>query len=450
MASLDEIIDHVREDAGADFAFVLTRRGRLVTRNAPTDMPERGRSAIVHLAEELLVNRRAFAHTELPREWLVPFGGAAPVDVYVAAREEAIVCVVMATFRQQTRVGPAVAEGIRALDELLDQNDRRARRRGQKAKPSSPKAGSSKGRRSTGTHDGPSSLDFDDVSARQESLRRRGTAPFLEPYQPEVREEEPPPEIVVTEAKVGRMTMAAIEVDAEGPEIVYGFAPIGRATIAEIEMSVLPKGDPKSSIPDVRVSLASMPDLDPEPVVGTGRQTLPFTEPAAAAKRAFDARSTGQQERPVLVSSTPQRTVVVGKSAPNKGRRSRVDPEERVSRVEPIEEKAPPSHRDADTVPEMPIPSGLIDSKRLTPEQQEAQRKKIARSLARDSAIEAWHQALGEFAFDGSSRPQVVVDVEEDDDAPTHPRAPATAPKEPPPAPPRTPKPPREQPKRRG
>ena len=46
MSFLDEIIDRVAEACGADFAFVLSRRGRLVTQNAPKDMPEQGRAEL--------------------------------------------------------------------------------------------------------------------------------------------------------------------------------------------------------------------------------------------------------------------------------------------------------------------------------------------------------------------------------------------------------------------
>lgn len=361
MTSLDEIIDRVCVDAGADFAFILTRRGRLTTHRAPQEMPVEGRRVIVGLAEELLATRRNFSHVELPREALVPFGGAAPVDVYVAARDEAIVCVVMATYIQQHRVGPAIALGLDALDTLLDsEGQRRSRRRGIKALPPKPKSSSGSKRspssRSPAGKSGAHAFDFDDTS--NERSGRSGTAPFLSPYRPAPRPVEPPPEITIGEAPLGHATLAAIEVDAEGPEIVYGMASIGRRTVAEIERFDVPRGGPSSSVPDVRVSVASMPDLPHDELDVLDRQTLPFTENPLAAKRTFDARVHSGEDPKVTLGSTVQRTVIVGRSAQatRSGKRST-----------------------------------------RTGEEDRAERQVEPRPLfGRDSNIEAWHQALGE------------------------------------------------------
>ncbi len=412
MASLDQIVDRVREESGADFAFILTRRGRLATRNAPSDMPQEGRAALVELAEELLDSKRDFAHMELPRETLVPFGGAAPVDVYVAAREEAILCVVMATFVSQDRVGPAVARGVGELDALLDTDQRRLRRRGLKARPPNPKSSSGQKRRRTGEF----TLDFDDEGAR-------GTIPFLAPYKPAPKRDEPPPEITVRDASVGRATLAAIEVDAQSPEIVYGMSPIGRHTIAEIERSVVPEGDPKSSIPDIRVNVVTMPDIPTEELDVIDRQTLPFTENAAAAKRAFDAKESPPSEHPVTVSASAQRTVIVGRSGSGP-RLKRSLRDERASipdSDDTIPDAAPAGLRPPPPAPKRvsqspaapgkprsiapgarksvapraassaPPPEGdpMIESKEIGKDE------RVLRQL-RDSNIEAWHQALGE------------------------------------------------------
>lgn len=412
MASLDQIVDRVREESGADFAFILTRRGRLATRNAPSDMPQEGRAALVELAEELLDSRRDFAHIELPRETLVPFGGAAPVDVYVAAREEAILCVVMATFVSQDRVGPAVAWGVGELDALLDTDQRRLRRRGLKARPPNPKSSSGKRRRT-----GEFALDFDDEGGR-------GTIPFLAPYKPVPKREESAPEITVRDASVGRATLAAIEVDAQSPEIVYGMSPIGRHTIAEIERSVVPEGDPKSSIPDIRVNVVTMPEIASEELDVIDRQTLPFTENAAAAKRAFDARESPPSEHPVTVSTTAQRTVIVGRSGsgPRLKRSLREErpslpdmddtiPDAMPAGLRPASSTAPKRLSQSPPAPSKPRsilpaarksvapkaassapPAGddpMIESKELGKDE------RVLRQL-RDSNIEAWHQALGE------------------------------------------------------
>ncbi|MBK6516955.1 MAG: hypothetical protein IPM79_22040 [Polyangiaceae bacterium] len=380
MPTLDDIVDHIVADAGADFAFVLTRRGRLVTRKAPQDMPAQGRDKIVAFAEMLLADKRPMAHLELPREDLVPFGGAAPIDVYVAAREEAIVCVVMATFVQHNRVGAAVAHAVAEIDALIEaEGQKRLRRRGLKAKPPNPKSsqGSSvpPARGSNRRRAGGVSLDFDD-----DRPARMGTVPFLAPYRPTPRPPEPPPDISISEANVGRMTLAAIEIDADGPEISYGVAPLGRNTIAEIELSLVPRGLPGSSAPDVRVSLASMPELDRDQLDVVDRQTLPFTEQADAAKRAFEARLK-TSETPTTLEASRQRMVIVGKSS-GAGRSSKKP------RDEASKEADRASLLDADTIPDMIVPEGL----RETPLEDGA-RGALARG-GRDSNIDAWHQAL--------------------------------------------------------
>lgn len=377
MAGLDPITDRVRVVAGADFAFVLTRRGRLVTKNAPQEMPEEGRKGIVELAEELLRTGQAFAHCEMPREAIVPFGGAAPVDLYVAPREHAILCVVMATFAPQDNVGPAVSEGLAALDELLgSEGERRLRMKGLKAKPA--KRASQPGTR-TPPPGAKLDADFDEPSPR-------GTVPFLMPYRPaSFKKPEPPPEISVTEAKVGRNTLAAIEVDATGPEITYGFSPIGRQTIAEIERSMIPQGDPRTSAPDVRVSLASMPELDVKNLDPIDRHTLPFTETAPEAKKVFDAAKDGSSEDAITVeepraaeaprlkwpipntahtvSSTPQRTVIVGRSGP--------------------------SPRAGNALGKLAMAAPKPPQQRTTP-------SAAAFGTKRNSNIDLWHQALGD------------------------------------------------------
>src|SRR6185369_7607009 len=94
VATLDPVVERVRAHAGADFAFVLTRKGRLVTHAAPREMPEIGRVRLVRAARPISGTDEVLEVT-MPRQDLVPYGGAAPVDVYVAvAAEQAIICVV--------------------------------------------------------------------------------------------------------------------------------------------------------------------------------------------------------------------------------------------------------------------------------------------------------------------------------------------------------------------
>lgn len=117
--SLDAITSRLRQDAGADFAFILTRKGRLLTREAPPQMPEVGRASCVAAALEAIAGGLRLIERTMPREHLVPFGGAAPVDVFVAPVGEAIVCMVLATWADTGAVGPALDACVPELEALL-------------------------------------------------------------------------------------------------------------------------------------------------------------------------------------------------------------------------------------------------------------------------------------------------------------------------------------------
>jgi hypothetical protein len=342
---LDEIIDRVAEACGADFAFVLSRRGRLVTQNAPKDMPEQGRAELASLAEELLEGKRSgVVHRSMARRELVPYGGAAPVDVFVSARPEAILCVVMATYEPQHKVGIAMSQALVELDAFLEMEaTRRGARRARTtrvppARKSEQGAIAQTQARSTKVPPAPKSeRGTRPPPARKSSPggRRsvppppgRNTIPFLETT-PKRKITPPPmpPVITVSEASIGRHTLAAIELDAEGPEITLGEAAIGRATMAEIELSDVPRGDPRSSLPSIRVGLATMPEIDRTELDITDRQTLPFVESPSELLRSFEARAreTGagasvqirdpHPEGPTTVPVSTGRTVLMGSSS---------------------------------------------------------------------------------------------------------------------------------------
>ena len=351
MISLDSIVDRVCEAARADFAFVLTRRGRLATRKAPENMPESGRKAVLAVAEKQLREKRgSVSHVDVPREMLVPFGGAAPVDVYVAAREEAILCVVMATFAEQLYVSDAIAEGTAALDKLLmAEAERRERRRpGRKDKEKSEGVKSRGGRRAS---------DPAVEETKEEPLVANpspaAVTPAVEPF--ELDDSDDMPTITIAQTKMGRATLAAIEIDRDAPEITYSTSTIGRRTLGEIELSMLPAGDPRSSVPDIRVDVISLPAIDGAELDVTDRTTLPFTERPEDAKRRFElAERLRQGLGPVVLETTKTRTVIAGRSKPTKAAKP-------APTVEP---------------PRAPVPA--IDSK------------------PRDSNIEIWHSALAE------------------------------------------------------
>jgi hypothetical protein len=229
---------------------------------------------------------------------------------------------------------------------------------------------------------------------------------------------------VTGEATVGRSTLAAIEVDKDAPEISYGLAPLGRRTIAEIEMSEVPKGDPRSSAPVVRVELASMPAIDAaaEPL---GRQTLPFTQTAEELKRGFDA---AQKNLAAAASSTiktsPQRTVFLGHSKPRDPSIPKIIVEEVSIEIDgdapdpPIApepaaaSKVAKPEPDAEITIEMQALSGTErdtiqddDPPGRDPESVITESGERPKRNPRDSGIEDWHKALSE--IDRPPRPKV-------------------------------------------
>lgn len=388
MTTLDAIVDKLRDASRADFAFVLTRRGRLATRDAPQDMPERGRRALIAIAEAQLRDKRgAVSHVELPREQLVPYGGAAPVDVYLAAREEAILCAVLATFTEQREVAEAMTAGAAELDKLLAaEAERRARRRSGVVKKDKEGAASKEGKAPAARGSSPGKRRLSSAPPA------RGTLPFgdledddREPFEPAPPSFDPDemPTITISETKPGRATLAAIEIDRDAPEITYGQATVGRQTLGEIELSLLPSGSARSSTPDIRLDVVSLPMIEGAELDVTDRSTLPFTERPEDAKRRFElAERLRLGVGPVVLDQSKTRTVIAGKSKPA------VKPEAKRSG----QTKAPAASKAAAAAAATPMP--------------------------RDSNIELWHSALASTLVD---EPAVMLDepTTRDDGPPT-------------------------------
>jgi hypothetical protein len=268
--TLEQIVEQIRAAAGADFAFVLSRKGRLCTRRAPQDMPEVGRNRIVRAARPLLGTDRVFEMT-MAREELVPYGGAAPVDVYLGVvAEQAIVVVVLASWADRMRVAPAIESGMELIEPLLRRGLPVGRR-------SSPDLGPAKG--------------SPYVPERASVL-----PPMLAPL-PEVTRYVSAPDIVVGEAPLGRESMIAVHRDrlagSSAPEISLGEAPLGRESLAAIDAEGKPR--PISSPEAIRVELVSAPELAGELApAAAGRATMPWVEPPADTKRAADAAKLGR------------------------------------------------------------------------------------------------------------------------------------------------------------
>lgn len=405
--TLDDIIDRVRDVAGADFAFILTRRGRLVTHHAPENMPEKGRLDLVTTAEQVLGTDGVTIRT-MPREALVPYGGAAPIDVYLAAREAAVLCVVMATWADTSRVSAAFEQGLNDVDELIDgevekrsqKSELRRRRRAlppsipppdpdtdtglarkaiwgarvpkptllgledqiapqgrapsqsqlpmvtadPAAIPRPPGMPASSPMRAFGALVARNRANADATGARRETrvdldkprdgsrppppsrpeggrvgpkipaapkssrpasgsrprtqrpppLRRptpgRGTMPFIPgalPALPVPADPPSAPEVTVSIANIGHKTLAVIELDAIAPDITLGTATVGRNTMAAIDLASVPSGRAAGSMPEIRVGLATMPEINRDDLEVPDRATLPFTEPAQDAIRRY-------------------------------------------------------------------------------------------------------------------------------------------------------------------
>ncbi len=325
MRTVEQIVEQIRSAAGADFAFVLTRKGRLVTYRAPREMPEVGRNRLVRAARPLLGSDRVVAVT-LPREELVPFGGAAPVDVYLGvAAEQAIVCVVMASWADMMRAEPALEAGLRAIEPLL--------RRGLPAGRRSGDVGPVKGSPWVGdrrTRPPPSALPpAEGAAAPVLHLPRTESLPSIHVGEAElgrlsmiaVRHDVSPggssPEITFGDGELGRHSMVAVNRELIGgssaPEIVVtGEAALGRETMVAIDQDGKPR--PTSSPEAIHVELVSMPEIDAGPRAtipfdnppprppAAGRMTMPWVEAPADTKRAADAANLGRKLAPPRVT----------------------------------------------------------------------------------------------------------------------------------------------------
>ncbi|XXY51304.1 hypothetical protein WME91_09190 [Sorangium sp. So ce269] len=366
MADLDAISDRTSVAAGADFAFVITRRGRLVTRGAPCDMPTEGRGRIIEAALRL-GNRGRLGHVELPREHLVPYGGAAPVDVYFGVAGAAILCVVMPTWADRQGVLPALEHGLRAIDEGTPAELRPARK-GHRRAPSRPRmeAAPSSARRAEAA---PSSARHPVGAVRELPPSTGAVAAFREP--PPSRRAAPPSLPAVRRSAVAGLILlanggpprvqarpamlrdgppppaASPRPPASLPDIRAGQATLGRERLAPVERE--PAG-PRRSLPEIRVGLArvghdtlaaieaelqrparpgSMPDALRLELVSISRESL--LEIAAE-----EARQATAGPRPSMPLMRPERLTRPWVEAPEDARRM-AEAEKRARKTAPPE-----------------------------------------------------------------------------------------------------------------
>jgi hypothetical protein len=266
MSQLDDLLERIRAAAGAEFVFVLTRQGKLVTPHAPRDMPEAGRIRLIRAADAV-ARTGAITSLSLPRGEIVPYGGPGPIDITLAvAAARAVVCLAMTALASRPRAITRLKEGIGPVEALLlravasrTKGKKWAETDAQGRAAARPEPAEGIGKRRAG------------VSKAKRGAEAPGAAIA-----------EQGPEIVVERArKVGRETLAAIEADlAEsglppvhiseaqladaGPDIVVERArKIGRETMNAIEAEIAASGAP---VPAPRIPPAVL------------RQTLPWIE----------------------------------------------------------------------------------------------------------------------------------------------------------------------------
>jgi hypothetical protein len=348
---LHDIARQVATTAGADFAFVLSQSGLLLTRDAPRDMPDQGRMKILWACPA--GRSGEVVHLDMPRQDLVPFGGAAPIDVFAVRVEDAAVLVaVMATWNDKGHVMVALTDGAAQVAELIrDAKKGRtaktppkkaARRDRAGAVPAEPKRETKRGDRTSAVPAEPkrgertSALPRppkEGAAAKKPARPRIPSEPEIEVGEAEVGREtmlvldafQPQrgsqPEIEVGEVEVGRETMLALEAfrprRRSEPEIEVGEAEVGRETLFAID-AALPRPKPGPAPEGMRVQLDSIsresmleverleasqrgrPTVD-EPLV-TERRTLPWVDSPASLKRTLDAREAARAAAPPEVN----------------------------------------------------------------------------------------------------------------------------------------------------
>ncbi len=364
---LHDIARQVASTAGADFAFVLSQAGLLVTRDAPRDMPDPGRTKILWACPS---GKTDIAHLEMPREALVPFGGAAPIDVFaIRVEDTAILVVVMASWNDKSNVVLAITTGAAALGEMIrnakhvraQKVARQGRERtsalpaeparrervavippesGRRARTSVLPPETTRRERSSSVPKEPARRERTSALPAEPARRERTSAVPAEPSRRERTSVMPkaPKDAGAKKAPKGdavnaaRLEALAARVQAAAkrreararassePEITMGEASVGRETLVAIEATLpaLPAGPSPES---VRVELdsigretmleiarfeASEMTRSPtveEPLVVNDRRTMPWVD-TASLKRTVDAKAAARGMAPPDVKVT--------------------------------------------------------------------------------------------------------------------------------------------------
>lgn len=305
-----------------------------MTRDAPRDMPESGRDAVVEAARS--IERGEVGEITVPRQELVPYGGAAPIDVHFGvAADQAILCVVMSSWVGKAMVSQALKDGMAKIEAVIAASGREPmRRRKSQIPPPMDRATAGLVTASGATTHAARSLERSPVIQRAPSRpppRRTGSLPEITVSTAELGRESlaaidrelvdgssrapSSPQITVEEATLGRDSLAAIDREVRGkkrgsaPLITVGEGALGRESLAAIalEDEERPSGvrlairPPASSMPDtLHIELENLDELDVRatPNPDSPRLTQPWVELPEDSKRALDAESLGRKLSP--------------------------------------------------------------------------------------------------------------------------------------------------------
>ncbi len=342
---LHDIACQVASTSGADFAFVLSQAGLLVTRDAPRDMPDGGRTKILWACPP---GKSEIAHLEMPRQELVPFGGAAPIDVFaIRVEDTAILVAVMSSWNDKGNVVLALTTGAAALGEMI-RNAKHVRALkvarqgggGRRERTSALPAEPSRRERTSALPAEPSRRDRASASPKEparrerlsvappESGRRERTSVLPKAPKDAAAKKAPKADAANAarlEALAARVQAAAKRREARArassePEITMGEASVGRETLVAIEAALpsLPAGPSPES---VRVELDSIgretmleiarfeasemvrsPTVE-QPLVVNDRRTMPWID-TASLKRTVDAKAAMRGVAPPEVKVT--------------------------------------------------------------------------------------------------------------------------------------------------
>jgi hypothetical protein len=287
---LHELARQVAAAAGAEFAFVLSQAGLLVTHDAPRDMPERGRRKILGACPN--GKNGEVAHLELARQDLVPFGGAAPIDVFAMRVEDAaILVIVLASWNNKGKVVLALTEGAAQLTELIH------------------KARKVRAQKNAGKK--PAEVRKEKPAAPPE-VRPRITVPF-EPTRRDRASAAP------AEAKRDRVSAVPAPAKRDRPSAVPAEAKRDRASAAPVEV----KRDRASAAPvEVKRDRASAALVEvkrdrasavPAPAARRERTTLPF-EPARRERVSAVPKAPVAVKKPVRPRLSSEPEIVIGEA----------------------------------------------------------------------------------------------------------------------------------------